>query len=209
MSDGTSISAVPFQANLGSLVMTANLAYQPQLLLGISVFDNHAFAGAGASFDLPSISAVVSQVDGVNDKCEPLTGSNSNNGDIGKILGNLTHIVASVVVDVVLIAEASASAGDIQNSQSDVHTPWNTSWALPTACLSYDKNHQTYVPASVTTTSTASASTSASASGGKSSRKKSAGYKIGSPMEDFRKRLGHCDGAVWFLAFIFTMFAFL
>ena len=118
-------------------------SFRPTLLLGISLLDNEAFAGAGVFFNLPTVSATVSQVAHVNSKCEPITGNGTtSNSVLDDVFGSLTHIEENVEFDFGLVAEASLGVGGVD----DVYTVFNTSFPLPTACLSFDSDKSTLGP---------------------------------------------------------------
>ncbi|KAI4124675.1 MAG: hypothetical protein LQ338_004675, partial [Usnochroma carphineum] len=137
------IHPLPFTASLASIALTISTSFHPELLLGISVLKGTL--GAGVFFNLPSVSATVSQVAHVNGKCESLPPSSNNNNNTSSttvledVFGNLTHIEANVEFDVGVLAEVEVG----KLGAEDVYTVFNTSYAGPTACLMFDEGAKT------------------------------------------------------------------
>ena len=169
------ITALPFQSQIDSLNLTTSIAFNPQLLLTVSILDNDGSISAGAFLDLPKISATVAQVDHVDAKCNP---TNATDSSRNYIANSLTNIIPSVEMDVGVIAEAMLKAGEFYVDDQAVYTAFSTDFALPTACLSYDAAKKTYGPPA-TSSSHGSASASGSASKGKSGASMRAENPIG------------------------------
>lgn len=90
----------------------------------------------------------------MSSKCENATANND-------IFDTLTHVDASVDVGLGLTAEADVDIGGISFGDAAPYSVLQTSYALPTACLSFDAGAKSYLPAtatpSVTTTTTTTA----------------------------------------------------
>lgn len=100
-------------------------------------------------------------------------------------------------MDVKLVAQAGVIVGAVQQSTQAAGTLWGEGWALPTRCLSFDKQKGGYGPVSVSTTAVAEASVSVA--GGDHSQKKSAGHSI----------LTRSGGDFWMPVFAFMGLLFL
>jgi hypothetical protein len=133
--------------------------FNPELLLGATVFDDLGEIGAGVFLDLPSVSAVLSHVTGVNASCDPVSSRDA-------VPGGLTNIVPSVVFDAGLFAEAAIGNGQ-GYSLGEIQTYQFTNYTVPlsTVCLSFDATASTFAPAvnpaTTTTRSNGPKSTSA------------------------------------------------
>lgn len=127
--------------------------------MGISIDGEVAsgFAGAGVSFNLPKLSATITQVADVDSKCEPLnTTSKTANAILDDIFGSLTHIAPEIDFDVALLAELNVGVMGAKNfDERAAFTAWSTAYPLPTACLSFDREATTFgapIKAAATTT---------------------------------------------------------
>lgn len=156
------MSALSFQAPTADLELTVSLGFSPEFLLGVSFFDGDASAGAGMFLDLPTISSDLSTVRHVDANCENATWSTAKE-DIFDIL---THIDASIGIDLGVIAQAELSFGG-SDKLNDVgkHTILSKSIALPTSCIGFDDKAKTYGVPPATGTEIQGASASASATG--------------------------------------------
>lgn len=103
----------------------------------------------------------------MDSKCENVTSSTVANGIINDIFDTLTHIDASVDAGIGLTAQAEIDVADYSFEDNKPFSILETSFALPTACMSFDADAKTYGPASVTSSATGSA-TAKGHSGGKS-----------------------------------------
>ena len=105
----------------------------------------------------------------MDSKCENITSSATANGLINDIFDTLTHIDASVDVGLGLTAQAEVDIGDYSFADSAPYSLLETSYALPTACMSFDADARSYGPAAATASATGSADGSEGRSdGGKS-----------------------------------------
>ena len=146
----TTFSAIPFQAQVNSINLTVTAAFNPQLLLTISVLDHDGEISAGAFLNLPSLSATISQVDHVDDKCNP---TNSSDKVKDFIHNSLTNIVPTVDFDVGVLVDTKLDISNIYSAEAAAFTTAvSTSYPLPTACISYDSAHKTYGPAAAAKT---------------------------------------------------------
>ncbi|KAL8872059.1 MAG: hypothetical protein Q9174_002240 [Haloplaca sp. 1 TL-2023] len=150
----SSITALPFTTAIQNIALTVSAAFRPQLLLGVSILSSSASLGAGVFFNLPTVSATISQVAQVNSKCEPLPiGNMTSNASttvddiLQDVFGSLTHVEPAVGLDFGVLAEANLG---ISNSREvglqNVVTIFNTTFPLPTTCLSFDPEKSTLGP---------------------------------------------------------------
>lgn len=114
------------------------------------MFDNLGEIAAGAFLDLPSVSATLSYVTGVNASCDRVSSRDA-------VHGGLTNIVPSVVFDAGLFAEAAIGDGE-GYSLGVVQSYQVTNYTIPlsTVCLSFDAAASTFGPATNPATTTAS-----------------------------------------------------
>ena len=152
-SPDTKINALPFQAAVESVALTVSAQFSPEVLVGVALFGGVGTAGAGVFFNLPKVSATVSQVAHVNSKCEPA--ANSTGGDlVDDFFDSLTHIEPNVELDFGVVAEAQLQGDDIGGEAE--YTVFNTSFPLPTACYSFNVDQKTFGPAEAKATVTGS-----------------------------------------------------
>ncbi len=104
----------------------------------------------GAIFGLPKLEAKISQVVDVNERCEAVN-TTAAAADDDDAFASLTLIEPSVVLDVGLIAEVDVRAGRRIDFTAE-YPLLNKTFALPTACLSYDADASSYAPAAVAAT---------------------------------------------------------
>lgn len=194
-SPDTKISAIPFQAEFDSISLSVSTSFTPELLLGISVFDDHGSAGAGVFFDLPTVKATVSQVAHVDSKCDPVANA-STGGDISDdIFGSLTNIVPEVDFDVGLVAQAEVHAFAYTLNNVAKWTAVQTAFTLPTACISFDARAKTFGSAAVSATATGGA-------GGGQIKKNVATTGIVSPLMGIVRRCGRFEVVTMVLALV-------
>ena len=144
------LTALPFQAQIDNLTLSLSVGFSPQLLLTANVLGKLGDISAGAFLDLPKITATFSQVDHVDDKCNP-----TNNTDTYKefLHNSLTNIVPSVELGVGVLADARVDIPDVPVVEDDAtHSIFSTGYPLPTACLSFDKAKKTYGAAAASAT---------------------------------------------------------
>jgi len=154
-SENTNVIALPFQAQLPSVTLTVAGGFIPQLLLGVSFFGGDAIAGAGVFLNAPSITTTFSTVSHVNSKCENITNNAVANDVINDIFDTLTHIDASVDLQLGVTAEAQARLGSYIVKDDEPYAVLDKSFSLPTACISFDRNAKTYGPAPTSTSTKA------------------------------------------------------
>ena len=143
------LSALPFQSQIDNVNLTISVGFSPQLLLTANVLGKDGDISAGAFLDLPKLTATFSQVDHVDDKCNP-----TNDTDTYKefLTNSLTNIVPSVELGVGVLADARVDIPNLVVEDKDVVVPiTSTGFPLPTACLSFDKAKKTYAAAAATT----------------------------------------------------------
>ncbi|KAL8708638.1 MAG: hypothetical protein Q9225_007570 [Loekoesia sp. 1 TL-2023] len=111
----STITPLPFTAAVNSISLTVSAAFRPELLLGISLLRSTTL-GAGIFFNLPTVSATVSQVAHVNSKCEPVPSSNNQSstpdGLLDGVFNSLTHIEPNVEFDFGVLAQGEFGFAD-------------------------------------------------------------------------------------------------
>ena len=85
----------------------------------------------------------------MSSKCENVTAANE------KVFDTLTHVDASVDVGLGLVAEADVDVGGLSFQDGEPYSLLHTSYALPTACMSFDAAKKSYGAATATPTVTA------------------------------------------------------
>jgi hypothetical protein len=128
---------LPFTSGVDNIALTVNAAFRPELLLGVKVLTGTI--GAGIFFNLPTVGATIAQVAHVNSKCEPVPANQTSStveGIVEDVFGGLTHIEPSVEFNFGVLAEAQVNDFGLEN----IHTIFNTSFPLPTACLQFNKD---------------------------------------------------------------------
>ena len=164
--ENTAITALPFQSAQGDIELTVSAALSPQLLLTVA-FGDVGNVGAGLFLDIPKVSATISQQSHVNEKCEAPQGTNAADQFL---FDSLMHIDPSVDLDAGVLADVDVDFKDVYTvAYTTQHTIFNTSFPLPTACLSYDTGANTYGPPSVPASATAAAGKVKGGKGSKSS----------------------------------------
>lgn len=161
-SSGSTIRALPFQAEVDDIELILTTGFVPELLAGISFLDNHGTIGVGVYLDLPSISAEVKQVAHVDAKCEPISNNSDVNGVLGDIFGSLTNIIPSVEFDFGFYEQAEVHALDETLGEFETWQAFGYQQTLSTACLSFDAHHRTFGPAANTVSVTGSGTATAS-----------------------------------------------
>ena len=142
----TKFTPIPFQSEMNSLNLTVSAAFNPQILLTVSVLDHDDEIAAGAFLDLPKLSATVAQVKDVDEKCNPA--NKSSGGSIKAFFDDsLTNIVPKVEFGVGVLAEGSIDLPGLEKEFEAATTLLSTEYPLPTACISYDGKAKTYAAA--------------------------------------------------------------
>jgi hypothetical protein len=103
--------------------MALELSFRPVFGLDVTILGTTKSFNVSA--DIPKLDIIVSQVSNVDASCNPASS--------GKTYNNLTHIVPSLSMDVIV---------DLDGTE---YEPLNSSGvALPTKCLEYDKKAKTF-----------------------------------------------------------------
>ena len=174
-SEGFDFNVIPLNVSVPGLDVKLTTGLQFDLTFGLELLDNDVVANVGAQFQLPQITIEESQLRNVDDKCNPLKQNTTAQSDTpgptktstngrgahtarsiaGHLIGNYTHIVPSVGVNMNVFAEIGFQNifGDSQQVKIDSRTDvpiFSTGWDQPTLCVN---NHPTSSK-SITTTST-------------------------------------------------------
>lgn len=163
-SNDAQVTALPLTASSPDFSLTLDVGLVASLLVGISVFNNHADIGAGVFMNLPHLGLTIEQVNGLNADCESVD-SNTTSGFLSTIFPNLTHLVPQADIDIGLRAEVGVGIEDIRGSFTDTHMLASASFPLPTKCLMWDDTNNAFTTpttSATTTSSTGPAGTGAS-----------------------------------------------
>lgn len=123
--------------------MSLGITFQPQILLGINTgleaLNVNIDGGIGAFVSMPSLSLNVSHATGVNENCDPVAAdSDSGSGTDADNVGNATHLVPSVELDVGVIASYDVRFMDFNDTRGVAPVLASTAWELPTACVGFE-----------------------------------------------------------------------
>ncbi|KAL4925726.1 putative GPI anchored protein [Aspergillus undulatus] len=133
--EDTEFETIPFEASTEVTSVALSIAFQPQILLGISTgldFMNvNLDGGIGAFVSLPNLSLNVSQVTGVNENCDVVTGEDD-------VVGDAIHLAPSVELDMGVIASYDVRLGAFNDSRATAPVLASTSYSLPTGCVSFE-----------------------------------------------------------------------
>ncbi|KAL1953499.1 hypothetical protein VTO42DRAFT_2752 [Malbranchea cinnamomea] len=160
----TTFHALPFQSSEGITSLVFTLSFSPEILLGVRSSIGKVNGGVGAFFNLPSVTVNVTQLDGVDHNCEPVAEtedeSEDSEGDdlesvIDNLIGDFTHIVPSIELNLGPLAQLEVGIGDWDTSLATELTVVSTVFTLPTACLAFDPENGEYQPAEALATSAA------------------------------------------------------
>ncbi|KAL5003650.1 hypothetical protein BDV10DRAFT_198773 [Aspergillus recurvatus] len=131
----TAFETIPFEATTEVSSMALSIAFQPQILLGINTgidtLNVNIYGGIGAFVSLPNLSLNVSKATGVDNNCEAVA-------ETDDAIGNATHLVPSVKLDMGVIASYDVRLGPFDDSQRVAPILASTAWELPTACMGFE-----------------------------------------------------------------------
>lgn len=164
ISQDTTFNALPFQASQGITNLLFTLSFTPEFLLGIASPVGGVSGGVGMFMNLPQIAVNITQLDEVDENCDPLPESDSEDDDgegddlnstLEKFVGNFTNIVASAELNLGAFIEAEIDLGGVERSTGLDVTVASTLFSLPTACLAFDEENGSYAsPTEVLATAT-------------------------------------------------------
>ncbi|PGG97994.1 hypothetical protein GX51_07036 [Blastomyces parvus] len=151
--DRTIFSSLPYQAQVPT-GFEFNISFRPEVLLGVTSLIGGTTGGVGAFFTIPSVTVKVEQLKNVDGKCNPLPTSPATPGDdddkenriptLEDLVGNFTNIVPTVELNVGVLAELEIGIGSLQKELRKDHTIASKEFALPTACLAYNKEKKSF-----------------------------------------------------------------
>ncbi|EFR04097.1 hypothetical protein MGYG_07104 [Nannizzia gypsea CBS 118893] len=170
VSQHTTFTEIPFQSSQGITDLTFSISFSPEILFGIRSPTGIISGGAGVTFNMPQASVKISQLDNVDEACEMIPHVPGQGGDMSKngslidsLIGNFTHVEPSLEFNVVPFIELQLDLPRGEFLQQLEATVTSTELSLPTACLAFDKEMNTYgAPAQVLATPTAKPTTTAS-----------------------------------------------
>lgn len=113
------------------------------------------------------MSATLEEVLQVNHKCEKLAASDSKT--VNDAFGSLTHLTGQVGLGIGLLAQANLNIAGHSKNESTSYTAFATTYALPTACMSFDHKSKTYGIAAAMSTGTPTGSAGQLGSNGQKS----------------------------------------
>jgi hypothetical protein len=137
-SDKTTLTSVPFQANISDIELTIEISLRPRVEIAFELLDFITVEG-GAFLDLPSANVTITQLatSSVGPDCS--SDSVSTNDKFDKAFQNLTHIVPDVSFEAGLdfhaIAEIGLGPADPKYDTS--MSLASTTIVLPTECLAF------------------------------------------------------------------------
>lgn len=152
-SQDTTFSALPFQAAQGVTNLLFTLSFTPEFLLGITSPVGGVTGGVGMFMNLPQLAVNITQLDEVDENCDPLPQSDDDDEDsegdtldstLDKLVGNFTNIVASAELNLGAFIEAEIALGGVERSTGLEVTVASTIFTLPTACLAFDEENGSY-----------------------------------------------------------------
>jgi hypothetical protein len=158
------ITGIPFAASSPDISLILGLGFTAYILLGIDILSGGGGMNIGMFVNTLYLTLSVSELDGVNAKCEPITDSSTVNGLLSHVFPNLTHVVPQVGLDLGLTAgvELNVDESFIHTSFGHQDTLTDTSWALPTTCLLWDESKKEFISPTVTSSTTATTKTTGS-----------------------------------------------
>ncbi|KAL9617482.1 MAG: hypothetical protein Q9160_007745 [Pyrenula sp. 1 TL-2023] len=142
----TAFHTLPFNSPAENIDLTMFVAFQPELLLTISLLDNSGTIDTGVTLNLPLLTTTINQVEHVNGSCKPFNSSDN----IYHIYSRLAHVVPTIDFGTDLIAGTQAQLGGQQHGDQGSYMAFRSSMTLPTACLDYDPNAKAYISPTAT-----------------------------------------------------------
>ncbi|KAK2863658.1 hypothetical protein FQN49_004125 [Arthroderma sp. PD_2] len=154
--ESTTFTEVPFQSSHGITDLTFSIGFSPEILFGVASRSGAISGGAGVTFNVPKASVKVSQLDGVDEKCEkvaqaPGTEEDKNkevDGFFDSLIGNFTNVVPKLDFSIVPFVELQIDLPNYSFVRHQETTATATEYSLPTACLAFDKSMNSYGPPS-------------------------------------------------------------
>ena len=164
ISDKTTFSPLPFQSSQGIPNLLFSISFTPEILLGVRSPVGNATGGIGAFFNLPKATVNITQLDNVDENCEPKSDSDDKNGEdsglesaLENLIGNFTHVEPNVELNLGAFAEVDVDVGGLETGIATRITAVETEFHLPTACLAFDEENKSYGAASSVITPTGDA----------------------------------------------------
>lgn len=137
--DKTTITAIPFQANVSDIEMTMQIALRPHIEIGFSFFDSVLLLEGGVFLDLPAANVTITQLATAqyDSNCES-NGTDIADAKFDKVFQNVTHIVPDVGFAVGLDFNAIVDIPDVPNIKTGTSLALTTTTiAMATECLAY------------------------------------------------------------------------
>jgi hypothetical protein len=196
------------------LAVTLSLSLIAEVLLGVDILTHAGHMEAGVFLDLPALSVSISSLSNVNAHCESVNSSSSITGFLSHVFPKLINIVPSATLDIGLYASATLAVPTIL----ETHVPEvnfgtsvtlaGTSFALETACLSWDSEATAFVEPTFTPTSsnTAAAPTVTGSGSSGSGGQKNFGTQL-REQNPFANKTGTTYAMALILGFIFALAA--
>ncbi|KAM5458613.1 hypothetical protein McanCB49686_002214 [Microsporum canis] len=165
----TTFTEIPFQSSKGVTDLTFSVSFSPEILFGVESPTGIIKGGAGVTFNVPQASVKVSQLHGVDERCEKVTKPPEIENDTDKhdfvdiLIGDFVNIEPSFGFEVVPFVELQLKLPRNEALHYQKLTATSTEFSLPTACLAFDEKVSTYgAPTQVLATSTAEPTATAS-----------------------------------------------
>ncbi|KAF7950197.1 hypothetical protein EAE96_007488 [Botrytis aclada] len=193
----SAITALPLTATDPSISLTLSLALHSELLLGVNILSGKGSIAAGAFLDLPALSVTISEVNSVDENCNPAQSSSSSVKDLD-YFPSLINIVPQADIAIGLQAGIQLRIPDLHFAENvgTTATLAGTSILLPTHCMSFDGGKKEFVTPGATGSSSSSTSTSTGTAGG--SKKSNAERMVSVPVVGS----GGFGGLTWMAGFL-------
>lgn len=141
LSSNSQITPLPLNSTTPDASLELGLSVRPELLLGIDILGDPGVMTAGMFFDLPHLAVSVSQVSSLDGTCNASSSLSAASNFTSNSAENLILVKPAIAVDVGLQADLTVDiSGAKTESKGARATLAGTSFALPTACLSWDGN---------------------------------------------------------------------
>ncbi|KAL2009720.1 hypothetical protein VTN00DRAFT_5527 [Thermoascus crustaceus] len=169
----TKLNTLPLKSTSALVSLITSVTFKPQILLGVKTAAGAVSGGIGGILELPTLSVNITQLSGVDEKCEKPSNAAEEGLDsvLDNVFGNLTNIVPTIDLVVGALADFGVDVANFQEGVATQTVLHSTNYALPTACLAFDRDSQSYgTPVKATTTTASRTGTGAAAAASTSSK---------------------------------------
>ncbi|TGO19974.1 hypothetical protein BPAE_0325g00010 [Botrytis paeoniae] len=169
----SAITALPLTSTDPSISLNLSLALHSELLFGVNILSGEGSIAAGTFLDLPALSVTISELNSVDENCNPAQSSSSSVKDLD-YFSSLTNIVPQADIAIGLQADIKMTIPypHFVENVNTTTTLAGTSMLLPTHCMSFDGEKKEFVTPGATGSSSSSSSTGTAGSSKKSNAEK-------------------------------------